>query len=69
MAFEGLVLGIFAVLCASSLLASILFGMKQADPLAFWAVSVVLMFSAFLASYVPARRAMTLDPIVALRDE
>ena len=69
MAFAGLVLGIFAALSAGSLLASILFGVKQADPLAFWGVSVVLLLSAFLASYVPARRAMAVDPIAALRDE
>jgi macrolide transport system ATP-binding/permease protein len=69
LAFAGLVLGIFAALSAGSLLASILFGVKQADPLAFWGVSVVLLLSAFLASYVPARRAMAVDPIAALRDE
>ena len=69
LAFAGLVLGIFAVLSAGSLLASILFGVKQADPLSFWGVSVVLLLSAFLASYVPARRAMAVDPIASLRDE
>ena len=69
LALGGLVLGILAALSTGSLLASILFGVKQADPLAFWGVSVVLLLSAFLASYVPARRAMALDPIAALRDE
>jgi putative ABC transport system permease protein len=67
--FAGLLLGIFAVLSAGSLLASILFGVKQADPLAFLGVSAVLLLSAFLASYIPARRAMSVDPIAALRDE
>ena len=63
----GLFLGVVAALGSGSLLASILFGVKQTDPLAFAAVSVILLASAVLACYLPARRAMQLDPMTALR--
>ena len=65
----GSVLGVFAVLSISSVLTSFLFGLKPTDPLAYLGVSVVLLFSAFIACYIPARRAMAVDPITALRDE
>jgi predicted permease len=65
----GLFLGVVAALGSGSLLASILFGVKQTDPLAFAAVSVILLASAVLACYLPARRAMQLDPMTALRNE
>jgi predicted permease len=65
----GLVLGIVAALSAGSLLASILFGVKQTDSLVFLAVSGVLLSAAALACYLPARRAMHLDPLSALRQE
>jgi ABC-type antimicrobial peptide transport system permease subunit len=65
----GLVLGIVAALGAASLLAGLLFGVKQTDPLSFLGVSLILLTAAVLACYVPARRAMSVDPVVALRDE
>lgn len=65
----GLFIGIIAALSASSLLAGILFGVKQTDPLTFLAVSAVLLSAAVVACYLPARRAMRLDPMSALRDE
>jgi ABC-type antimicrobial peptide transport system permease subunit len=66
---SGLVLGIVAALGARSLLGSLLFGVKQTDPLTFVGVSVVLLSAAALACYAPARRAMSVDPMTALRDE
>jgi len=66
---SGLILGIIGALGAGSLLATVLFGVKQADPLAFLGVSIVLTSSAVAACYVPARRAMRVDPMAALRDE
>jgi len=66
---SGLVLGIIATVGATSPLASLLFGVKRTDPLAFLGVSAVLLFAAGLACYLPARRAMRVDPITALRDE
>ncbi|MGB8837623.1 MAG: ABC transporter permease [Candidatus Acidiferrales bacterium] len=65
----GLLLGIAAALTTGSLLANILFGVKQTDPLTFLVVSAILLSAAVLACYLPARRAMRLDPITALRDE
>jgi predicted permease len=65
----GLAVGIVAALSAGSLLASLLFGVAQTDPLTFLVVSVVLLSAAVLAGYLPARRAMRLDPMSALRDE
>jgi macrolide transport system ATP-binding/permease protein len=65
----GSLLGIVAVLGAGSLLESMLFAVKQTDPLTFLGVSIVLLSAAVLASYIPARRAMRVDPTVALRHE
>jgi predicted permease len=65
----GLVLGVLAALGAGSLLTSLLFGVRGADPMAFLAVSALLLSAAILACYLPARRAMRLDPMSALRDE
>ena len=50
-------------------MSSVLFAVKPTDPLTFVVVALVLGTVAFLASYVPARRAMRVDPIVALRYE
>ncbi len=59
----GLVLGVVAALSAGSLLTSLLFGVRQTDPLAFLAVSAALLSAAVLPSYLPARRAMRLDHV------
>jgi macrolide transport system ATP-binding/permease protein len=67
-----LVGGLFGVAgCAavSSILSSLLFGLSAHDPIAFVSVPVFLLAVALLASYIPARRAMRVDPMVALRYE
>jgi putative ABC transport system permease protein len=65
----GLVIGAAEALASASLLAKLLFGVKGADPATFVGVSVLLILAAIAACYVPARRAMRVDPMVALRDE
>jgi putative ABC transport system permease protein len=65
----GLLLGIAAALTVTRLMASLLFGIRPTDPLTFVAMAALLMFVGLLASYLPARCAMKVDPIVALRYE
>jgi putative ABC transport system permease protein len=50
-------------------LSSFLFGVSASDPLTYVAISGILSIVALLASYIPARRAMKVDPITALRYE
>ena len=65
----GIALGIAAAFAGSRLLASQLFGVGPSDPLTYVGVSVVMLLVTLLASYIPTRRAMRVDPLVALRYE
>jgi putative ABC transport system permease protein len=65
----GLCIGVAGALVVTRWMSSVLFDVKPTDPLTFAAVAVLLTAVAFLASYVPARRAMRVDPMVALRYE
>ena len=65
----GLVIGLAASLGLTRALSSQLFGISATDPLTFMAVACLVLAVAFLACYVPARRAMRTDPIVALRHQ
>jgi ABC-type antimicrobial peptide transport system permease subunit len=69
MTLIGVVLGLAAAAGLTRLMASLLFGVSARDPLTFIAVAILLSIVAFAASYIPARRAMRVDPMVALRYE
>jgi putative ABC transport system permease protein len=61
--------GVLLALFATRLLQNLLFGVKPYDPLSFAGVAIVLSGVALLSVYLPARRAMSLDPLIALRQE
>ena len=65
----GGVVGVAACAAVSHVLSSMLFGLSAHDPIAFISVPLLLLIVAMVASYIPARRAMSVDPIVALRYE
>ena len=65
----GVACGLGAALALMRLIASLLFGVSPVDPMTYGAVSVGLVATAALASYLPARRAATIDPVEALRAE
>jgi predicted permease len=65
----GLLVGIALSMLLTRLVRGLLFGVSPVDPLTFGSVAVVLTIAALVASYVPARRATRVDPLVALREE
>ena len=65
----GLILGMVLAVGASYLLRGILYGLGRVDGISFIGVSLLFLTIALLAAYPPSRRAMRIDPIVALRHE
>jgi putative ABC transport system permease protein len=65
----GVALGVPAALGVARLMRGMLYGITPADPLVFATVPAILLLIAALACYVPARRAMRVDPVVALKYE
>jgi putative ABC transport system permease protein len=68
LATAGAGLGVVGALIVSHLIAGLLYGVSPSDPLTFICPTAVLVIVAIAASYIPARRAMRVDPIVALRE-
>ena len=69
MALIGIAVGTVASLVASQWIASLLFGTRPTDPMIFGGMVLLLGAVAFIAGYIPARRASRIDPMVALRSE
>jgi putative ABC transport system permease protein len=65
----GVAVGLGGALVLTRFLSSLLYDVRPTDPLTFGAVSLLLMAVALLAAYIPAHRAMKVDPMVALRHE
>jgi ABC-type antimicrobial peptide transport system permease subunit len=69
LALIGVACGLAAAAAATRLMTKLLFGVSPVDPITFATVSIGLTIAAALASYIPARRAMSVDPADALRSE
>jgi putative ABC transport system permease protein len=69
LAIAGAAVGLVCALIVSHLMAGLLYGVRPTDPLTFGGVAILLIGVALLACYIPARRAIRVDPLVALRYE
>lgn len=69
LALIGIVVGLAGALALTRVISSLLFGVTERDPITFGVVTALLLVVAFIACFVPARRATKVDPLVALRYE
>jgi putative ABC transport system permease protein len=69
MALAGIAAGAVAAIAATRALRSLLYGISASDPATFGFVALVVVLVALVASYIPARRATRVDPMIALRCE
>jgi putative ABC transport system permease protein len=69
LAVIGILAGLIGAVALSRAMASLLFGVSATDALTFTAVALILGMVAFFATLIPARQAITVDPMVALRQE
>ncbi len=65
----GIVLGLIGFLALARLLASLLYGVGTADPIALGSATAILLAAGLLAAYLPARRASRIDPALVLREQ
>jgi ABC-type antimicrobial peptide transport system permease subunit len=68
LAAVGIVTGVLLAAFGATMMASLLYGVRPHDPAVFLAVPSLLLAVAILASYIPARRAAKVDPMIALRE-
>ena len=69
LAIAGAAVGLVCALIVSHLMAGLLYGVRPTDPVTFVGVALLLIGVALLACYIPARRAIRVDPLVALRHD
>ena len=69
LALAGIGIGLVGAFLAARALSAFLFGVGTSDPLTFFGVAVVMLLVATVASYIPSRRALNVDPVIALRAE